>query len=125
MIGPTGHRSCLARAQGRAAPTDEDLLAMRRAAWRSQGVIVLRPEDVARRLGPPGAGQRGQPAVRPAAGERAVSARPGHASARVKPHKVRGRELEEVRERDPEGRIVVHHRTVDSLGKMLRAGTID
>ena len=46
-------------------------------------------------------------------------------SARMKPHKVRGRELEEVREKDPEGRIVYHHRTVDTLGKMLRAGTID
>jgi hypothetical protein len=45
-------------------------------------------------------------------------------SARVKPHKVRGRELEEVREKDPDGRIVVHHRTVDTLGKMLRSGTI-
>jgi hypothetical protein len=44
--------------------------------------------------------------------------------ARLKPHKVRGRELEEVREKDPEGRIVVHHRTVDTLGKMLRSGTI-
>ena len=54
-----------------------------------------------------------------------MSATPGHASARVKPHKVRGRELEEVREADPDGRIVVHHRTVDTLGKMLRAGTID
>jgi hypothetical protein len=38
--------------------------------------------------------------------------------------KVRGREFEEVREKDPDGRIVVHHRTVDTLGKMLRAGTI-
>jgi hypothetical protein len=46
-------------------------------------------------------------------------------SRRIKPHKVRGRELEEVRERDPDGRIVYHHRTVDTLGKMLRAGTID
>ena len=46
-------------------------------------------------------------------------------STRIKPHKVRGRQLEEVREKDPDGRIVVHHRTVDSLGKMLRAGTID
>ena len=46
-------------------------------------------------------------------------------SRRVKPHNVRGRELEEVREKDPEGRIVYHHRTVDTLGKMLRAGTID
>jgi hypothetical protein len=45
-------------------------------------------------------------------------------SARVKPHKVLGRELEEVREKDPDGRIVVHHRTVDTLGKMLSAGTI-
>jgi hypothetical protein len=45
-------------------------------------------------------------------------------SARIKPHQVHGRELEEVREKDPDGRIVVHHRTVDTLGKMLRAGTI-
>jgi len=45
-------------------------------------------------------------------------------SVRIKPHKVKGRQLEEVREKDPEGRIVVHHRTVDTLGKMLRAGTI-
>ena len=45
-------------------------------------------------------------------------------STRIKPHKVRGRQLEEVREKDPEGRIVVHHRTVDTLGQMLRAGTI-
>jgi hypothetical protein len=46
-------------------------------------------------------------------------------SRRVKPHKVRGRELEQVREKDLDGRIVYHHRTVDTLGKMLRAGTID
>jgi hypothetical protein len=45
-------------------------------------------------------------------------------SRRVKLHKVRGRQLEEVREKDPDGRIVYHHRTVDTLGKMLRAGTI-
>ena len=45
-------------------------------------------------------------------------------SRRVKPDKVRGRELEEVREKDPDGRIVYHHRTVDTLGKMLKAGTI-
>jgi hypothetical protein len=45
-------------------------------------------------------------------------------NARSKLHKVRGRELEEVRESDPNGRIVVHHRTVDSLARMLRAGTI-
>jgi hypothetical protein len=45
-------------------------------------------------------------------------------SARIKPHKVAGRQLEEVREKDPDGRIVYHHRTVDTLGKMLKAGTI-
>jgi hypothetical protein len=46
MIGPASYRSCLARSQPRTAPSDEDLLAMRRAAWRSQGVVVLRPENV-------------------------------------------------------------------------------
>jgi hypothetical protein len=46
-------------------------------------------------------------------------------SRRVKPHQVCSRELEEVREKDPDGRIVYHHRTVDTLGKMLRTGTID
>jgi hypothetical protein len=45
-------------------------------------------------------------------------------SRRVKPPQVRGREFEEVREKDPDGHIVYHHRTVDTLGKMLRAGTI-
>ena len=44
---------------------------------------------------------------------------------RSKPNKVRGRELEEVREVDPDGRIVVHHRVVDTLGRMLKSGTID
>jgi hypothetical protein len=46
MTGAGGYRSPLARAQTRSTPTDEDLLAMRRAAWRKQGVVVLRPEDV-------------------------------------------------------------------------------
>jgi hypothetical protein len=32
MTGPAGYRSCLARAQPRTTPSDEDLLAMRRAA---------------------------------------------------------------------------------------------
>jgi hypothetical protein len=45
-------------------------------------------------------------------------------SKRVKPKLVPQRDLEEVREKDPDGRIVVHHRTVDTLGRMLRAGTI-
>ena len=54
-----------------------------------------------------------------------MSACPAAQGARVKPQKVRGREFEEVREKDPDGRIVYHHRTVDTLGKMLRAGTID
>ena len=46
MTGTAGYRSSLARAQARTAPSDEDLLAMRRAAWRQQGVVVLRPDDV-------------------------------------------------------------------------------
>jgi len=53
-----------------------------------------------------------------------MSARRAARTARVKPHQVKGRELEEVREKDPDGRVVYHHRTVDPLGKMLRAGTI-
>jgi hypothetical protein len=35
-----------------------------------------------------------------------------------------GREVEEVRETDPDRRIVLRHRTVDSLGKLLRSGAI-
>jgi hypothetical protein len=46
MTTPAAFRSSLARTYGRAAPTDDDLLAMRRAAWRQQGVIMLRPDDV-------------------------------------------------------------------------------
>jgi Domain of unknown function (DUF6456) len=46
-------------------------------------------------------------------------------SARIKPHKVRGRQLEEIREADPDGRPVLHHRVVDSLAKLLKAGMID
>jgi hypothetical protein len=45
-------------------------------------------------------------------------------SKRAKLKHVPQRELEEVRERDPDGRIVVHHRTVDTPGKMLRSGSI-
>jgi hypothetical protein len=45
-------------------------------------------------------------------------------TTRVKPNKVRDREFEEVRESDPGGRIVLRHRTVDSLTRLLRAGTI-
>jgi hypothetical protein len=45
-------------------------------------------------------------------------------SARMKPHKARGSEFEEVREKDPDGRIVYHHRTVGTLDKMLRSSTI-
>jgi hypothetical protein len=36
-------------------------------------------------------------------------------SARIRPLKVCGRQLEEVREKDPDGRIVYHHRTVDTF----------
>jgi hypothetical protein len=45
-------------------------------------------------------------------------------SKRIKPKKVHGREFEEVREKDPDGRIVYHPRTVDTLGTMLKSGTI-
>ena len=46
MIEPRGYRSSLAGRQPWRAPSAEDLLALRRAAWRRQGVVVLRPEEV-------------------------------------------------------------------------------
>jgi Domain of unknown function (DUF6456) len=42
-----------------------------------------------------------------------------------KPARFRGRELEEVRELDPDGKIVVHHRLVDSFARFLKSGTIN
>jgi Domain of unknown function (DUF6456) len=54
-----------------------------------------------------------------------MTARRAARSACAKPHKVRGREFEEVREKDPDGRIVYHHRTVDTLGRMHKSGAID
>jgi Domain of unknown function (DUF6456) len=58
---------------------------------------------------------------------RVAAAKHRDAAGRVERGKPAGlprRELEEVLEVDPGGRIVVHHRTVDTLGKMLRSGTI-
>lgn len=39
-------KSQLGRILPRRAATGDELLAMRRAAWHRQGVVVLRPEDV-------------------------------------------------------------------------------
>ena len=46
MTRPSSHRSSLAGVAACSAATSDDLLTMRRAAWRQQGVVVLRPEDV-------------------------------------------------------------------------------
>jgi hypothetical protein len=45
-------------------------------------------------------------------------------SARIKPIRVRGRQLEEIRDADPDGRPVLHSQVIDPLARMLRAGTI-
>jgi hypothetical protein len=45
-------------------------------------------------------------------------------SRRVKPHKVRGRQIEEIRDADPDGRPVLHYQVIDPLTRMLRGGTI-
>lgn len=45
-------------------------------------------------------------------------------AADIRPDKVSGREVDEVREIDVDGRIVLRHRTVDSLGKLARSGAI-
>jgi hypothetical protein len=46
MTGPAGYRSSLARSAARGPSPESELVTMRRAAWRHQGVVVLRPEDV-------------------------------------------------------------------------------
>jgi hypothetical protein len=54
-----------------------------------------------------------------------MSRKAKRAKARAKPAAWRSPLLlEEVRETDPDGRIVLHHRVVDTLGRMLNAGTI-
>jgi hypothetical protein len=39
-------RGSLERHLPEAAPTERELFAMRRAAWRRQGIVVIRPADV-------------------------------------------------------------------------------
>jgi hypothetical protein len=46
VTGPAGYRSSLARAAARSPSAEMELVVMRRAAWRHQGVMVLRPEDI-------------------------------------------------------------------------------
>jgi hypothetical protein len=46
MTGPAGYRSSLALAAARSPSPETELVAMRRAAWRHQGVVVLRPDEV-------------------------------------------------------------------------------
>jgi hypothetical protein len=46
MTGPAVYRSSLGRAAARSPSPETELVAMRQAAWRHQGVVVLRPDDV-------------------------------------------------------------------------------
>ena len=39
-------RSSLSRLQPQQPANNDDLFAMRRAAWRKQGIIVIRPDDI-------------------------------------------------------------------------------
>ena len=39
-------RGSLERHLPRKAPSEEELLAMRRAAWRKQGIVVFTPDDI-------------------------------------------------------------------------------
>jgi hypothetical protein len=39
-------RGSLQRHLPDAAPTEQELFAMRRAAWRRQGIVVIRPADI-------------------------------------------------------------------------------
>jgi hypothetical protein len=42
----TEPRGSLQRHLPQSAPTEQELFAMRRAAWRKQGIAVIRPADV-------------------------------------------------------------------------------
>ena len=46
MTGPAGHRSSTSRVLGPSNLAADELVTMRRAAWHSQGIVVLRPEDI-------------------------------------------------------------------------------
>jgi hypothetical protein len=46
MTGPAGYRSSLARSVACTPSPEAELVAMRRRAWRHQGVVVLRPDDI-------------------------------------------------------------------------------
>jgi hypothetical protein len=39
-------RGSLQRHLPQTAPTEQELFAMRRAAWRRQGIVVIRPGDI-------------------------------------------------------------------------------
>jgi len=43
---PSEVRGSLERHLPRSLPTEDELFAMRRAVWRKQGIVVLRPGDV-------------------------------------------------------------------------------
>ena len=98
---------------GRHQPKRIDAETEKCKGWREHGILVIAEEDPRLRTGPTARGE----ALRPPCRGRAMKSRSKRA-------RLPGRELEEVRERDPDGAIVIHHRTVDSLSRMLRAGTI-
>ena len=75
-------RGSLERHLPRTLPTEDELFAMRRAAWRKQGIVVIRLADVRDEIVAPGAGQRGDAALRPAGG-RVMARRKRKTSARV------------------------------------------
>ena len=104
MSGPAGYLSSLPRGQDRSKCSHRRGPARpcRRAAWRKQGVVVLRPEDVRAMTGSAKRWSTRQP------GSTGRDGRPGDEPQAQKDQ--RGPlVLEEVRER-PRGRIVVHHR---------------
>ena len=45
-LPPGKIRSSLSRLQPQQPANNDDLFAMRRAVWRKQGIIVIRPDDV-------------------------------------------------------------------------------
>ncbi len=113
-------------------PADE----IKREGWRAHGILVVAAEDGRHRPGPSGSlftsSASGSTDRVPLRGSRVAKRRRRIARGKGRQQRSRpevinlpgGRKAEMVREADPEGQTVAHARTVDTLARMLKAGTI-
>ena len=120
-------RGSLERHLPRSLPTEDELFAMRQAAWRKQGIVVLRIDDFATRsfARPFSTRRRGSTAGGRWRDGPAQAEEPRHVmSPACRSSSATTTSSNRCTRPIPTARPVVHHRTVDTLGIMLRAGTI-